>query len=52
MLISISISQAILHRKRVAGAAVYAAAALDAIGVAEESVLRVLGWGESEGADP
>ena len=39
-----------LHRKRVARAAVDAAAAVDAVGVAEETILRVF-WGiEAEGA--
>ena len=50
MLIAISISPTILHRKRVAGAAVDAAAAVDAVGVAEEAVPRVFGRVEAERA--
>ena len=50
MLISISIFPTILHRERVAGAAVDAAAAVDAVGVAEEAVLGIAGRVEAEGA--
>ena len=50
MLISISISPTILHPERVAGTAVDAAAAVDAIGVAEEAILGVAGRVETEGA--
>ena len=40
----------VFHRKRVARAAVDAAAAVDAVGVAEEAVLGVFGRVEAEGA--
>ena len=50
MLIAISISLTTHHIQRVAGAAVDAAAAVDAVGVAEETVLGVFGRVEAEGA--
>ena len=39
-----------LHPQRVAGAAVDAAAAVDAVGVAEETAIGVFGRVEAEGA--
>ena len=50
MLISISIFPPILHLERVAGATVDAAAAVNAVGVAEEAVLGVFGRVEAKGA--
>ncbi len=41
---------AVFHRERVAGTAVDAAAAVDAIGVAEEAILGIAGRVEAEGA--
>ena len=43
MLITISIFPTILHPQRIAGAAVDAAAAVNAVGVAEEAILGIAG---------
>ena len=50
MLIAISISLTTHHIQRVAGAAVDAAAAVDAVGVAEEAILGIAGRVEAKGA--
>ena len=49
MLIVISVFPPILHRERMAGAAVDAAAAVNAVRVAEEAVLGVFGRVEAKG---
>ena len=50
MLITISISPAILHLERVAGTTVDAASAVNAVGVAEEAIQGIAGRVAAEGA--